>query len=246
MNIVSELSDLGVGGKKASVYLALLQMGSASVMDVAKRAGLKRPTTYDLLEELIRLKLVTCSFFGKKRLFSADNPENLKLIPQKQQSVIENLLPSLQALYNKGPRKPRIHYYEGAKGVRFVNDDLLTVISREYFYFGSVAEMVDVMGKDYLENYVERRIKKQIWANAIRMREKEIDDDFMKGDARNLRRVRFFPKPIMEDIASLYIYDNKTAVMSAQKECYGMIIESRELALLLKAVWQCAWSIALP
>ena len=36
MNIIDQLETLGLNGRQAKVYLALLQLGSASVIEIAK------------------------------------------------------------------------------------------------------------------------------------------------------------------------------------------------------------------
>jgi HTH-type transcriptional regulator, sugar sensing transcriptional regulator len=244
MRLVDELSALGLGGKKSSVYLALLQLGTATVMDLSKAAGMKRPTVYDVLAELIAMNLVTQSFKGKRRMFAAEPPANLNLIPQRQEGIIQSILPDLKALYDQGPRKPRIRYYEGVEGVKLVSEELLTARNREYFYFGSIKEIVELTGKEYQRDFVRRRIEKKIWSNAIRVREKELPDGFLSSGPQNFRRLRFFPKPIAEDVVSLYVFDNNIVITSAIKENYGMIIESRELAVLMKTLWQYLWAIS--
>lgn len=52
MTINKSLEQLGLVGKKADVYLASLELGSASVIEIAKKAGVKRTTCYDILFEL--------------------------------------------------------------------------------------------------------------------------------------------------------------------------------------------------
>ncbi len=249
MEILDQLDQLGLGGKKAAVYLALLKMGSGTVIQIAREAGIKRPTVYVILEELYQRNIVSYSYVGKKRIYKAEDPASLKQMPQQQLLRIDSLLPSLQALYNLAPRKPRIEYYEGVEGMKRVDSDLLTVQSREYFYFGSVKGMVAAYGADgakHLENYVKQRVARKIWSNSIRIREEETPLAFMKAGAERYRRVRYFPISPAEDVVALFIYDNKVAVQSALKESYGLIIESRELAVLLMAVWRLVWSIATP
>jgi HTH-type transcriptional regulator, sugar sensing transcriptional regulator len=239
-----QLSDIGLEGKRADVYLSLLRLGAGTVMEVAKAAKVKRPTAYDILDDLVEKRLVTIGFKGRRRVFTAENPVRLKENLELQMSSINALLPDLQALHNLRPNTPRIRYYEGVEGIKTVSEDILTVVSREYFYFGSMKEIIDVTGKEYQRDWVRRRIEKKIWSNAIRIREKETSNNFLKDGPANLRRLRFFPRVIPEDIVGLYIYDNKITITSAIKECYGLILESRELVTLMKGVWQLVWSIA--
>ncbi|MCP4297106.1 MAG: hypothetical protein GY786_16000 [Proteobacteria bacterium] len=244
MNLKEILSSIGLGEKKADVYLALMELGTASVLEISKKAGIKRPTVYDILEDLCHKNLVTQTFSGKKRKFTAENPSRLKQIPRQQEEQIEQMLPQLDALFNLSPQKPKLKYYQGVEGVRYVNDDVLTVRNKEYFYFGSSQNMLQILGEEYLENYVKKRIEKGIWSYAIRIKNDESNFAYLGAGDHMLRKVRFLPDPVVENIVALYIYDNKIAIISSQKECYGLIIESQELATLLKAMWKTIWSVS--
>jgi HTH-type transcriptional regulator, sugar sensing transcriptional regulator len=244
MEITKKLELVGLGGKKADAYLAILQLGKASVLQIAKKAGIKRPTTYDLLEDLLAKKLVAQTFEGKKRIFVAEDPKNLKLMLKKQEEEVETFLPELNSLYNLSARKPKIRYFEGQAGLRQIYEEILKAETKQQFYFGSVKEMADVLGHDYLEDWVKRRIKAGIKSHAIRLKSKEADIKEWGGGKEFLRELRFFPINIKEDITNLLIFDNKVAIVSALAESYGLIIESKELANTLKYIWKVVWEIS--
>jgi sugar-specific transcriptional regulator TrmB len=242
--IAEKLGKLGIEEKKAKVYLALLQRGPLPASEIARMTKLKRPTVYDMLEGLMDTGLVSVGFSGSVKVFSAENPDVIVESLKEKLAGAEALMPDLRALYERGPGKPRVKYYEGAEGIKTVCEDILNVKSGEYHYFGSVREMFLVTGREYQNYYVERRVKKGVWSNAIRNREKEVDDDFMRSDDKYLRRVRFFPDRIKEDLPALFIYDDKIAVHSGPGENYAMIIESRELSALMRELWKCVWTVA--
>ncbi len=244
MELSEQLSRVGLAGKRSDVYLSLLQTGAATATQISQSTRIKRPTVYDILNELGRMGLVGESRAGKRRVFSAESPSRLQELLDRQQQSLATVLPELQALYDGGPHRPRMRFYQGAEGVRTVSEDILTVRAKEYFWFGSMKEVVEVTSNEYQQDWVRRRIEAGIWSNSIRVREREPTYEYLRGTPENLRRLRFFPRPVREDVAGLYIYDNKVAVTSALKECYGLIIESRELALLLKTLWECLWDIA--
>lgn len=57
--LVKGLLDIGFTGNEANVYLAALELKEALASSIAKRAGVKRPTTYVLLECLREKGLVS-------------------------------------------------------------------------------------------------------------------------------------------------------------------------------------------
>ena len=244
MDIKKQLEQIGLGGKKAEVYLAVLQLGKATVMQIAKKARNKRPTTYDILEDLLAQNLVTQTFEGKKRYFVAEDPSNLKQIIAKQEAKIDQLLPELSSLYNLTPHKPKIRYYEGVEGVRQIYEEYLKANQKTIYYFGSVKDEIELLGKEYMKDWVKRRIKQGIKIKAIRFKEKELPIKEFKHGKQYLRDLRFFPFEIKEPFNNIVIFNNKVAITSSRKESYGVIIESAELATSMKYIWQVVWGVS--
>ncbi len=244
MNVITQLEMLGLNGRQARVYLALLQMGSAGAIEIAKFTRFKHPTVYDVLDVLKEKRLISESVVDGRKVFSAEDPDQLRLIEDERQRTLDQLLPDLQGLYRSGARRPQVRVYIGSEGLKIIDAELLEVKSKEYFYFGGVREMLQKSSEEHLTNYYRKRISRGIWSNAIRIRGPEDDLEYMRQGEQHMRRVRYLPKPIFEDVAGLYIYDGNVAVASALKESYSMIIESHELSTLMKAIWQCMWEIS--
>src|SRR4030042_577345 len=237
MEIKQKLEEIGLTGKKADVYLAILQLGKATVVQIAKKAQIKRPTTYDILEDLIAKNLISQSFAGKKRYFVAEPPDALKSLLKKQEEKVDQLMPELTSLFNITPHKPKIRYFEGKEGIIQVFEELLNNHEKKQFYFGSIKAMTDVVGHEYLDEWVKRRIKAKIKSYAIRLRAKELPMAGWGTSKKQIRELKFFPLEIKEDITNIIIFDYKVAIYSGLAEGYGVIIESQELATTLKYIW---------
>ena len=50
--IITELEKTGLTENEAKVYLAALELGETTVIRLAKKAGIKRPTTYLVVDSL--------------------------------------------------------------------------------------------------------------------------------------------------------------------------------------------------
>ena len=92
--------------------------------------------------------------------------------------------------------------------------------------------------------YVRQRIRRGIWSWSIRNRAREVAEEYMLPGERNLRHVRYFPRAISDNISGLYLFDETVAVASGLKENYTIFIESGELFILMKSLWQCMWEIS--
>ena len=244
MELVEALREAGLSGRMADLYLALVQSGSASVLELAARAGIKRTTAYDLLARLQERQLVTTGSRGRRRVFSARDPSHLVELPRRQERILTDLIPSLLALQKSAPRRPRIQLYEGAEGVRKANDLLLTLGVPEYHYFGSLRAMMELLGEKYLYGFVRRRIALGVWSNGIRSPDGEVRQAFLRPGPARLRRIRYFPSPRGPDVPALYIAGHHIVVSSSLREAYALVIESPGLASLLLEVWRVVWTVS--
>ncbi len=116
MEIEKILESLGLGEKDAKIYLALLQLGTASAYAVANESGLKRPTAYFILDELAQRGIVHVIADTKKKLFRASPPEELLRVAEERLQKAKKILPQIQAMAKKA-EKPQIFYFEGVAGI---------------------------------------------------------------------------------------------------------------------------------
>lgn len=115
--IQDSLQKIGLTDKEAKVYLSLLKFGEAAVSDVAAEAGIKRPTTYLILDELRKKGLVIKIPYAKKTIFKAKTPDDLYEQTVSNINQFERVLPKLRAIT---PSKQGIKtlYYEGIEGIK--------------------------------------------------------------------------------------------------------------------------------
>ena len=73
----SVLSKTILNEKQAQVYCACLRIGGGKVPEIAREAGIKRTTAYGILDELVKLGLVSYVFQGKQKVFRVKDPEQL-------------------------------------------------------------------------------------------------------------------------------------------------------------------------
>ncbi|MBI4708813.1 MAG: hypothetical protein HY764_01255 [Candidatus Portnoybacteria bacterium] len=87
------------------MYLASLELGQSTVQEIAKKAGINRPTSYFIIDGLIKKGLMSSFHKGKKQYFVAADPDNLEEILEKEKvnidekkKVLGKILPQLQSL----------------------------------------------------------------------------------------------------------------------------------------------------
>lgn len=237
MQLNELLNQLGLDYKEDDVYLALLELGTASVHEIAIKAGIKRTTTYDVLDNLIKKGLVGQTQKGKKRLFYAEEPEKLNVLLWEKQSKLIEAMPLLKSLYNTAGSKPKIRYFEGKEGLKQVYRDTLNYQGELVAFI--TENIINDLGRDFAEEYIAKRKKANIAARVIAPDTTE-HREYKNKDKEFLKQTRLVPKDKFPFTIEMNIYGNKIAFMSF-KETLGIIIESNEIANNMKLLFELAW-----
>lgn len=240
MKIEKILEEIGIEGKKAEVYLACLELGGATAYLIAKKAGIKRPTAYDIINSLMHDGLVHKSIKGKVSYYSPTDPEMLLSKTKQRMHKIEEAMPLLQNLYNSPKSKPFIQYFEGKQGIREMYEDSLKSLKKGDEILGYVAEGITQHLPEYTDDYVQRRIAKGIVFRGIYKAAKEIVP-YMKKNKQQLRVGCVLSEQDFPVDVEINIYANKVAVATYGAEMFGMLIESYEYARSQKAIFELAW-----
>lgn len=240
------LRSMGLSEKEICVYLAGLKTGPILASQVSRKTGYTRQHTYDLLRSLEQKGFL--SKLGKTygQRFVMEDPKNLKNVIERQKNKLEKLeeklemlLPEMESFYSSKGIVPKIKFFEEIEGIKDLYEDMLNCRSKEQYYLGSLKEMSAMVGEEYFENFVQRRIEKRIHSKSIRVKEREIQDEFFEDKKYN-REVRYAPEDI-EYLQTIVLYDEKVAVVSSQKENFGFVVESEEFSQTMKILFDSLW-----
>ncbi len=118
MELQTIIEKTGLSKKQTDLYLALLELGEASITEIARTATMKRPTTYLIIEELELLGLASSIKKGKKKLYTPAHPRRLSELTKFRMDQVSDAMPELLARYKSESTKPQVQMYEGLEGVR--------------------------------------------------------------------------------------------------------------------------------
>lgn len=237
------LLSMGFSEKESVVYLTLLNLGKATVSEVARRAGINRTTGYDILNKLITSGLATLSGKKPKQEYIAEPPDKIILYLEKKiqndkenLSIAKELIPEFNSLHNIGKR-PQVKFYEGKEGLEHVYEDTLT--SHETILAFAEVENMHKALPNYFPKYYKRRAQKKIHINAI-LPATETSIERSRHDRDEERTSSLVPMEKFYFSPEINIYDNKIMIAS-WKEKLGIIIESHEIADAMKKIFTLAW-----
>lgn len=246
-DIIHVLQSVGLDDKQSQLYVAGLQLGTAPASDYAKATGLNRITSYNLLEDMVHRGYFTVVRKVRAKWYAPVAPEYVALEARKNVQALERALPEMRSLQSAKYRKPHVRFFEGWEGVRHVYEDTLTA-ETELLNFANSA-VVRQFWPNYDEEYVAERVK-----TGIRLRGIAPDDAAGRTvhgeDEEKLREIRLVPAADFDFRNDINIYDHKVAICSfdsglkGDKDMFGVIIESKEVAETQRQIFEMAWRYA--
>lgn len=252
----SALQKIGLSDKDAEVYLACLELGTQPASVIAKKTGLKRPTTYLILEGLVHKGLVSEYSGTNVKFFTAVQPDYLLHYLEKQRRELQaherqltELLPQFHSLANPYSLNPRVRFFDGIEGIEAVMEDTLTSKNPICCY----SSIDSWFSKDDLKKYIIEYGKKRVFEKKIPLRgiildtpagRKYLEEDY-PPDAK-MTETRWCPKDIALITSEINIYDNKIAICSlGRHDLIGVIIESEDIANTQRSIFELAWRAAI-
>ena len=244
-HIEKDLQKLGLNEKEALFYTNALQLGQFTILEISHRSGIKRPTCYLIVDELVKKGLISIIPRDKKIFYLAESPNVLIKQAEDNISLAKQLVPELASLYNVSNIQPTVKFYPGRDGVRTAYNDVLKHQIREYRYIGTAPETIGALGKDFLDEWIERRIKRKIKAISIRVNELDTENDHYTETDNAFREIRYAPAYIQLPYTIL-LYAKKVLVISTKKDGFGFIVDSEDFNLTMKGLFDAAWQISTP
>ena len=245
-NLADRLEKLGLSEKEAKVYVASLFLGPSPVQEIAKQAGINRPTAYVILEQLEEKGLVSETNEQKRTVYVAEDPEAVERWLTKQEQDIKNkkeqlqdILPDLEATHREeAPEAPQVRFYKGKEGIDSINS----------YVFRKAEEGTSVYS---LTNYdeVERIYPEVLEKNPGKRQKKNISSkilySYSKGDIPTNSKLLRETKKIDENIqADINLHEDKAALIAYSKnprDLVGILIESPEIVQTLRHLFELAW-----
>jgi predicted transcriptional regulator len=254
--LVSHIEELGLSNKEARVYVACLSLGASAVQRIADRAGIKRVTTYVILESLVGLGLVSQTVKGKKTYFNAEEPINLERLVDKreqelkeQRSNFSQILPELQGLKMIPSDSPSVKFYDSADGIKTILNTFLQQGKRpgvEKVYGFSNLDLVLGYFPEFREGMANPMRSKAGIHSQFLYTSKDGPIMSETDEVRN-RESRWIPSdkfPMTGDFT--LVGDNILMISLGAANPIGISVTSRELAAGLKALFAIAWEAAKP
>lgn len=232
-------TSLGLSKIETQVYLANFELGATSVQEIAKRAHLSRTAVYEAIESLQRRGLLASHVRGKKRFFSAEDPEralslfkNSVLEMSSKLNEFERVLPEMKLL--GGGERPTVRFYEGREALFALFHDLAKVHPKTFDEVSNVDDLYDFLDVKYLDE-----IRKVLDPGKIHTR------ILHRGKRRREGRphVEFCELPVGlgNFHGDIWIYGDRVAFVAFVGKVMAVIIENQSFADTAHTLFEAAW-----
>ena len=238
--------QLGLTARESQLYQTLLQLGPASIRDIAEKSGVNRGAAYEALKQLQSKGVVSYFPKGKRRFFMAENPDILLQLAEDKRASLEKTIESLKTtiipgLHQQQPdyHQTNVRYYEGDDGIEWVLRDILNVVAqqehKEYCVFSSKPI------RPYLyrpfPTYTKQRVKLGINVKVIAIGE--------GGEDAELSQRKWIKTDGAVDASYIAIYPPKCAIISLASNNFpsAVVLESKDIAKAQQIIFNTLWNL---
>lgn len=248
ISILEKLASAGLTEKEAAIYLALIKKGSSTATEISEMTEINRATAYPVLESLEAKGLVTPSSSLMVTKYSANSlvryRETMRSNVDRYRRLrreVEDSVQSLRKQYASDCIRPKIMYFSGITGMKRAFEAALNS-KEKYMRVASSARNIMISFPAYLPQYILKRLM-----NGVVMKGMHPDDPIgraliahpiYKSDVSIA-----IPESMYHFEVDIAIYDDIVGYTSHAK-LYSVGVHSRAFSLVMKNVFDLAWSYA--
>lgn len=235
----------GFDEKETKIYLAGLELGSATVLELARRTGLARTTIYPIVEALRRRGFFRMRKEKGHTHYVAEPPATFLRRLEEREQTFRAILPSLEALHGTVGDAVGVTMYEGSDGFRQFWQKLFRSGVKDYCLLTSASGLRDYAHEDYLVKHViATRMKLGIKSRQL-LPENAMTRKVVATDKQQLRESRYLPENVTLP-ATLLIFGDEVAFVTTRKENSVILVASGDIAVTLRTTFELLWGCSKP
>ncbi|MFH1650463.1 MAG: helix-turn-helix domain-containing protein [Candidatus Woesearchaeota archaeon] len=229
------LRTYGLSEKEVKIYLASLKLGAVTANRLAVESGLRRSTTYEVLDALKQKGIMAGFIQEGKQHFQAAEPQRLISLAQEKSVLIQSILPKLEGIRQFTSEKPHVQLYIGKDGVQTIFEDILSQRADHLAITNN--DIFNRLGY-FFPHFIQRRIKLGLNARVIQEASREMIKYKSSAHKKN-REIRFSDKRFD---SSIFIYQDKVAFIKlTQNDILGILITDATLANTQRQLYEILW-----
>ena len=236
------------GERKTEAFLVILRSGKITAADVAKKLmHIPRASTYDVLDSLQRIGIVSVFEEGGKKYFQVENVENTLTQWQHKRNDIEtkeNALRSLATTINQlkaGVQyRPSTRFFEGKNGILTILREIqdarketrtivdIAAVSKTFPY---------IFAEDNLSNFKKYKVVKK----DLIIKSREAERYLQVAPLTQYHTVKWLPAHVTFHTDTL-MWDGHVAIIDYSTHLSGVIIDNPSIYETFHAWFEMMWA----
>lgn len=239
-HLVGVLRAFGFDAKESRVYLAGLELGPTTVLELSRRTQLARTTLYPILEDLRQRGFFRLGKTKRGSVYVAEPPSVLERQLQERTVEFASVLPQLTALRGTVHEGAGVSLYEGSEGFRQLWQKIFRSGVKEYYILTSGVGLLEFVKEPYLvDRIIAERIKRGIHSKQLIV-DSMTARKIIAKDHEEFRESRLLPRGTTLP-ATILIFGEEVAFMTTRRENTMVLIASGETAVSLRTLFDLLW-----
>jgi len=230
------LHELGLTKKEIDVYLALIRLKSAAILEIKNSAKVSRMSVYEILQKLLGKGLISFTTEDGKKCFHAANPERLMEILKEKEARLQEMLPELMKKYSESSEQTKIETFVGKEGMKTAMNNILKV-GKPVCVLAGDESIFDFL-RYFMPQFLKGRAKLRITAKIISdksAKEKNLE--------LPLSEVRYTPEEYSSPV-DITIYGNNVNLLIFAENPIAIHMRGKEIAQSFMNYFNLMWKIA--
>lgn len=242
---LAELEDIGLTKSEASVYLALLELGSSATGKITEKSKTSSSKIYEVLDKLMQKGLVSFIVKAGVKHFEAAPPERLLDYMQEkekklkqQENKIKKILPELKLKQTLSKYSSEATIYKGMKGLETAFYDALNLLDKddEVLVLGipKRSEQVDRFFVKFAKERARRKIKQRSIFNQGASKDSQAQKKNMP-----LGKIKFIAETTP---SAINIFKDRVIIFPETEEPLLIVIDNKQVAESFRVQFETWWN----
>jgi len=243
----SVLENLWLNDNEIGIYLSSLSLWPTTASILWKRIGIKRSTAQYTCQSLASKKIMTMIQKSNTYIFSAEEPEKLIYLLNKEISwikkkkdSIEQIMWELRTIVNPFWNIPKIRYYQWFDELKELTEDIFKE-NKPLYWVLKLFEESKIVNSFIRDIYVPKRIESNICAKMM-FNDNQITQHYRDMDKQMHRYTLLIPGNLFPFDSCLHIYGNKVVFYSFHNDDFiGILVENANIRNTMFSLFKMAW-----
>lgn len=235
------LHTLGLLDSEIKTYLAALEHGPGTAIDLTKTTKLSRQAVYVAIETLTKRGIMSSVEHGKKTFYAAEHPSKLLAYARRREAEMKEHIQDLERSVPElelqiGGERPVVKVYEGKEGIRAIIEDMRTELGGVHDEIADVTAMNRILSAEDLTPL--RQALKKAGAKFQGLYSGQTSLPIVTAERYQL------PPELGGFQSNITLYGDKVAMVTFHGKMHSVVIESKELAKALHVLFTLAYETA--